>query len=343
MKTITMWGYAGRNLGDDLFFQTLIKRYPNIRFIQYAKESFKSEYWKEDNIRVLPTWVQSAYLRLPVSYPTWGGKNGAQVIIGGSIFQDDQNWKRNKEHYQKIIGSDQPVFIIGSNVGPIRSNTFTNEVGDIFQGTQSVTLRDRFSVKLYENLDHVSYVPDLILTRKETPNPISNTLGISVMDLGEAYIQTIAKWTMEAVASGLTVTLFSFSEKLGDEGAIKKIMKRLDSETKGKVQYCLYRGNITETMSIISQMEGMIATRFHSMILGIVFQQNVFSIIYSDKTAHVLADFPHRIPSARVEEVSNIGFEEVLDQMKNQSFDWTETRKQAQDHFWALDQWVIGE
>jgi len=343
MKIISLWGYAEQNLGDDLFFQTLVKRYPHVHFFQYAHKDYQSQYWQEENVTILPLWQKSLWLRMPVSYPKRGGKNGAQVIIGGSIFQEDEAWRKNKEHYQKIMMTKQPVFIMGSNVGPIKSQSFTQDIKQIFQSAQAVSLRDKASKDSFNDLSHVSQAPDLILTRKEKANLIPNTLGISVIDQGEAYSKTIAKWVKKAVEAGYKVTLFSFSKKLGDETAIEKILTRLDKKTRDTVECCFYKGNITETLFAFSQMETMIATRFHATILGVVFKQKIFSVIYSDKTANVLAELPHRIPSVRVEDIEDLSFEEIIKQTQNQDFDWQETKKQAQVHFQALDQWVKGE
>lgn len=340
MKTITIWGYAALNLGDDLFFQTLVQRYPQVRFFQYAQPKHWGEYAEEENLKILPHWQRSVIYRSPFSYPKHGGKDGAQVIVGGSIFQDDNNWARNNRHYRKIQETGQPTFVIGSNVGPVKTERFTKGLEEFFVSCADVVVRDTYSKEIFRDIHQVRHVPDLILGRKETGKPKPGTLGISVMDLGETYIQTITKWVEEAVDSGYAVTLFSFSKKLGDEVAIEQLKCQLDSKTAEKVQDHRYSGNIEETLKRLSTMETMIATRFHAMILGVVLNQKVFSITYGDKTRHVLADFPHTIPSATVEEIPGIKFSEIITSLKGQPFDWTEIKEKAEQQFAALDQWV---
>ena len=56
MTTIYLTGYKNKNLGDDLFFLTVLERYPHITFVFEDKPSgFYSKLFKRyKNVEVLP-------------------------------------------------------------------------------------------------------------------------------------------------------------------------------------------------------------------------------------------------------------------------------------------------
>src|SRR5699024_1113213 len=86
-------------------------------------------------------------------------------------------------------------------------------------------------------------------------------------------------------------------------------------KVKDKTGIYNYTGNLNESLSIIKASKGIVATRFHSMILGWLFNKNVYPIIYSQKTDNVLSDTNLLGDFVWMQEIDKIKISSVLTQL----------------------------
>src|SRR5699024_6862778 len=102
-----------------------------------------------------------------------------------------------------------------------------------------------------------------------------------------------------------------------------------------------YDGHIEQSLEIINGSSGMIATRFHSMILGWIFNKPVFPFVYSNKTLNVLNDLDYEGYYLAIENMESIDVENVVSQAVNsQPTDIRSEIDQAHENFLKFDQFM---
>lgn len=297
MKKIFIMAYARANLGDDLFICMLLKRYPkaqfyiNIKDIKYAK-AFENV----DNINIIKSDDET--FNRNTDYDAYIYIGGSIFMEGGKVYNLDEGCL---EFMKKCKKNNIPFFYISSNFGPYYTDKYFNLVKETFKNCTDICFRDKYSYELFENIESVRYAPDVAFNYKQSNkiDKIKDSIGISLIDLStrenllnkeEQYINMISNNIENFVRLGNEVYLFSFCEYEGDEQGIDKVLARLSNEYKNKVNVIKYNGNITEFLEKFNSMEYMICTRFHSMILSVVFKQKFCVISYSDKINNVIDD-----------------------------------------------------
>ena len=121
--------------------------------------------------------------------------------------------------------------------------------------------------------------------------------------------------------------------------SIKRIIEKLSSNKQSEISILNYNGeNWREVVTSIQQSEKIIASRFHSMILGMVFGVSILPIAYNKKFEQFLANFDlsHHCIS-----VSDIDHQEPGD-LNYLLFDGsTNIAEQANEHFMKLDELLM--
>ena len=129
--------------------------------------------------------------------------------------------------------------------------------------------------------------------------PETNNVIISVIDFDKrnsikeyriSYEKYIKDCCVDIIKKGCTPVLMSFCKAEGDEVAIDRIYEQLPENLKLSVQKYFYDGNIGNILEYISSSKYIIGTRFHSMILAIVFNKPFYCIAYNKKIINVLED-----------------------------------------------------
>lgn len=294
---IYVLAYYRLNLGDDLFIKSLIERYPNEKFYLCTYRKYLKPFIGYKNVS-FPNSIELLLLRVKDKlFPNkWGVRNGivetfskATVIIGGSIFIDSGNLKRNKVHNN--------TFIIGANYGPEKTKGFRDSVKRELNQTVSCCFRDSYSYNVFSELDNVRWAPDVIFSYDGLPpTKVGNGIAISVMDLNghhmsekqnayESFIKQICKCFIE---NGKPVKLLSYCIEEGDSKVAKKILDEMDNNC--LIQLVEYNGDIDYVLNAMNDCEFIFASRFHAMILGWKMRKKVLPIVYSNKHLNVLND-----------------------------------------------------
>lgn len=312
MKNILLNAYYSRNLGDDLFLKILFDRYPNIKWeLLTANREYKVIFQKYKNVKInyLYRGVQFKDNYFNLFYKVnniinYFKKFDAYVHIGGSIFMQNSAWQEKLEEREYIIDSFQklkkPTFIIGPNFGPFSDNLFKERYEELFEKCDDICFRDKYSYELFKHIPSVRYAPDVIFNLKSTSDITSQkVIGISLISLenrkelkeySNIYADTIINLIKVYIDQGSHIRLFSFCEHEGDLVAIKSIMSRLGPKYADSIEVCNYDCNIDAFIDKFKECEKIIGSRFHSIILAILFNKPFFAYLYSDKTYNVLLD-----------------------------------------------------
>lgn len=311
MKKALIWAYTQVNLGDDLFVKVLCERYPNVIFSIIGKKKKLLPFKNISNLRTVSDYystIDSAFRKLGYRTGFYNNKirKNAQnedvvINIGGSIFMEFPDWQKNICDYKKVVDNSSKFVVVGSNFGPFKSRDFLLKYEAIFKDLNDVCFRDKRSFKLFENLSNVRCSPDVVFeldTSKICASKKSNGyVLISVMDFSfkselscykKNYEDNLVKICSFLISKKLKIKLMSFCKEEGDEEMISRIKAKFLNNSSIS-SYC-YRGDIDEALSIIKSSSSIVATRFHSMILALVFQKPFYPIVYSEKMTNVLED-----------------------------------------------------
>lgn len=360
MKKVFLYAYDRINFGDDLFVDTIARRYPHVQFYLWTRKENKITFRMIENLKVID--YDSKYLKLlrklrqslPARYKaSMEKKCDAVVYIGGSIFIEYENWE-NILDWWEYEASNRDFFVLGANFGPYKSEAYKKRLDSIFSKMKDVCFRDKFSHQLFEENKIIRSASDILFSC-EIPQveKVKKQIFISVIDPSfkdegnndlskyeDEYFTKLVGILKAYIREGYSVVLSSFCKYEGDEMAIEKILNNLNEQQKEKTYVENYNGTNSEKILFsIAESEAVIASRFHAVILGIVARKNVFPILYSDKTIHVLEDIKFQGEYADIRSLGTLTYEMVKENLKkNVEYPIEELNKSAQEHFVKLDE-----
>lgn len=346
-------GYFNCNLGDDLFFYTLLKRYKDVDFYTCTNNLYNL------NLRNLHFVKYNRYINKILQIlklDKYSKKNkiikkmDAIIILGGSMFIESKN-KRDNYKYNYLKKCNKPFFIIGSNFGPFSSKSFLLNQLEILKLAKDITVRDNKSFNLLsKDITNIRVAPDIIFSINKDSHVLkkNNKILVSLINTknrrinDELYIKSISNIINYFSKLNYEICLMSFCKNEGDEEEIEKICKSIKNE---KIQKYYYRGNIHETLDIIKESDIIVGSRFHANILGLAFNKIIIPLAYSDKTIDALKDinFKGKIYDLRKNEEIILNDEIILNEeiaanniKNNQKF-----FKDCEDeHFKVLDSFI---
>ena len=347
-------GFFYANLGDDLFLYILAKRYPNHNFHVILNKEYTKVFRDEKNIIVHPyKKIRRGLDRFLINYNKdyyveIEKKCQLNVVIGGSIFQEDADDVVARERLARMPQLN-PTYILGANFGPYVTEEYRLLVKDYLAKIEDVCFRDEWSKQKFPELTTVRFAPDIVLGIQSIVPEMDEKkkrIFISIIDCfkkGEAikkygtnYEEFILRCINYYKEQGYEIILSSFCKMEGDEEVVDRIIKKLPSDKQSEISILNYNGeNWREVVAAIQQSEKIIASRFHSMILGMVFGVSILPIAYNKKFEQFLANFglSHYCVS-----VSDIDCQ-VPEDLNYLLFDGsTDIAEQANKHFMKLDE-----
>ena len=371
MKKILIRYYGKLNFGDDLFVALLAKHFDDCKINLLVNPTFLAKHTSK-NISVHPFSFFRAFIgklkrilkKIPPlvqridkfyqkSLTKLANAHDAYVYIGGSIFMQKntgteinfQTEQTPNFDYTSTPQSTDHSFIIGANLGPIYSEQYCSDIKRKFMEYTHICLRDYSSYCLVEDISHVQYAPDVIFlaSQPEITTDKENVV-ISVIDISRhssdtavisAYYHLLKEVVLKFTSLDIPVTLVSFCKSEGDEAAIDKLIGLLP-DTKNVSTY-FYNGNMEETLSLFSNASFIVASRFHSMILGISFGKPVFPVSYNCKTTNYLHDLGFHGNYATLSTLAKTTCDDVFYNYENHIItDCSLHKKYASNQFRAL-------
>lgn len=362
MKSIFIKAYTALNLGDDLFIKILCERYPQHQFTLLSPKKDAVYFNSIPNLTVKYTIpkIDGLMAKLGAEYRVnstlsryYIKKADLVVHIGGSIFIQDEYWKMKVENMEKDLNKSKEYYIIGSNFGPFTEEEYQSSYRNVFSKATQVSFRDTYSYDLFNDLDNVFLAPDVVFSYDITDNAYNfdqeeEKVIISVIDLDsrenlkgykQAYESKLIELCNELTTKNYKVLLMGFCKKENDDTAINRIKQTEQLKNNEAVSTYNYEGDMDEALALISQSKGIIATRFHSLILGLVFGIPVYPLVYSNKTTNLLDDINFNGDFTRIKNIKELKSETVLNQLFSEPVtDVAEQKIKSNKHFTRLDE-----
>ncbi len=365
VAVVVMYGFFAHNLGDDLFFDILFKRYPDTVFVAYDAMEYEAFFARYPNVycytkadprvskidRVGAKLGKKDYFeKLLIHYAD------AVVHIGGSIYQQIGTWEEDLKIRKKRYKRSRPFFSISSNFGPHQTKSYEKTWRKRFKKCRDVCFRDDYSAVTFNKVKAVRYAPDLLfsypLPEKET---IEGRLLISVIHPGypgrpfpeyhaNEYRKTLALLTEQWLKDGKTVCFAGFCDYQSDDAIINEIIAMVPEELRGgisTVRYTKHSNGFDEILSAIAESEYIIATRFHAMVFRMAAGKKLIPLCYKQKMHLVLDDICFNERILDMEAVCDMEIR-VLNEwiMQIKPFDVEEQKARAHEQFLRLDEYI---
>lgn len=330
MKKAYLAAYIGDNLGDDLFLDILAHRYKETVFLIYTLQKSGARFPKNIKLVMSPKEREFIYkLKLIDAITNKVGlhfnlaeryiekrkkslisQSDCVVYIIGSGFMEKGSVLESDAFYEAH------PYVLGCNFGPYESQNFYDKCYCHFTMASDVCFRDSYSEKLFSDLPNVRSAMDVVFNYDGEAIVPSQTLFenyilISVMniekdknniDLNGQYIEFIKKCIKELLGKDKKIVLIGFCKTEKDDEVIKKLL--LDFKDMHNIMSYQYPDiTLSEAVGLFKYAETVIATRYHAVILSMLFEKKVYPIIYSDKTVHLLEDIDDEIKYIRTNQL----------------------------------------
>ena len=370
MKKILIEAYSKANLGDDIFIKILCDRYPKDKLYIFTMNEYSKSLRKIKNLncicydRLIIRLINCIFRKMNISEnfirKCVKRKMDAVIYIGGSLFvQKKHEWKYSFYNTIEKKINGKPFFIIGANFGPYTDKEYYKSYKSFFEQCEDVCFRDRYFYNEFKSLSNVRYGKDIVFGYiKKNDNIITNSIVISVIkpsfrknfiecidnNIDDLYYKKISELSIEFIKRGYRVILMSFCKFEGDEEAIKYILEYIPKQYKERIKKYYYHDSIEEAINIIGNSKGVIATRFHSMILAINLKKAFFPIIYSEKMKNVLDDLDLNIDRINLYEIMNLDINKVVEEIDLVKIDESKVEKckiDALKHFKKIDEFIM--
>ncbi|SYW09687.1 polysaccharide pyruvyl transferase family protein [Oenococcus oeni] len=367
-------GYWQRNLGDDIFLKIICEKYPKIKFKTFMTRtnSFLTEEKNLEIKRYSNGFLWRALNRLVLVLGLANRKiiaasqADAVVEIGGSIFMlaGDGKLQQVEKIRRRILQKNSDYFVIGSNFGPYFSSRQLDFYTNFFHAISGTYFRDRNSYELFAGQDNIGLAPDVVLGLDAEKYQIRKTgnqkIIISVIDccqkskapggeylseLQQIYVCQIANIANRFVNKGYEVVLFSFCEVEGDLRAAREILSYLRKTfPRAANKVTIYNHeSVDQSLRIISTADYVVATRFHAMVLGWVFQIPTYVISYSRKTTDVIDYVWPGQKYVDIRNLQDLDFKEAFSSRAIPDDRLARAKKESQLQFTFLDNFIAKE
>lgn len=360
---ILLDSYINNNLGDDLMIYIICRRYPNHSFYLPTPPNCRDMFANIPNLTcIAPLYpLESEYIKrginkalsylnipkLQLLYKITKEEYDIYIQLGGSIFMQvsETAWRNKLRDYNYIVSKTPHNLIIGSSFGPFYTQEFLNEHKLLFEKFDDVIFRDTYSNNLFNN--EFNYGVDSVFNLEFPHKKRENYIVFSLIDLEhrpslskykDKYIQIINNLSCELAKCGFRIVFFSFCENEGDLKAIEQVIKNSSLSTE---QYNIYNHkNIKKSLDIIANSNGVVATRFHSIILSFLFNKPCLPFIYHEKTTHELEDLEFRGYKVKFNELDRFDIFESMNTFTSEPKFNREKLKTASKHFEWLDAYL---
>lgn len=343
------------NLGDDLFLDTLVERYPNHNFyLELPLGMELNPYFKKyKNLFTISNKANNKLNRIKYKILTYSFFNILKriirydfcILIGGSLFEvrNKKDLRSKKIQYlksriNKILNFNK--ILIGSNLGPFYNREGEEIVKKILITFDNITVRDTNSLNYLKkwNFSEDKYIcgSDVIFNNKIANflnyEENSKLLGISVVNsysdtLKEknVYVKRISEIIKLYLAKDNRneIKLFGFDGgiAMSDKKLIEEIYLLLTKEEKKRTQKIIYSPEIHLNEYIKEFLEcGLIlGGRFHSIVLALKHQKKILAINYSEKIKNMLKDLNREdilIEYQNLDKVSSFNILSKFEQIK---------------------------
>lgn len=358
MKKVMLYAYTNLNFGDDLFIKIICERYQNVIFIISVPSIYKDKFKNIPNLKIYKNdtlfkrginYIGRKFKREFLFNNYLKRKCDLAVYIGGSIYMQIEPWEKVYVRKNNMKIQNKPFYVIGANFGPYQEQEFYERYYNLFKSYSDICFRDEYSYNLFNKLKNVRMAPDVVFNLKPILNKThkNNKVIISLIkpsyraelkDSDNIYYKRMSEIANLYLEKGKEVVLMSFCENQGDMEACNNVYNLINEEYSSKVKIYSYKGNIEESLSIISSSDYVIASRFHAMIVGWIYGKPVYPIAYSKKTINVLMDNNFKGAYSEIENLKDLSANDVYSSESTNTINVLEEINSANLQFEKLDE-----
>ena len=120
------------NLGDDIFVDLLLDRYPNHNFY-----TLSSDYLPTKNLKVFSNEFFIKVIRKLSLKSLFANRCDLSVTIGGSMFMEQKG-----DATRNFSLGKKPYYIMGINFGPYKSQTYFDNIHSYFKDAEDICFRE---------------------------------------------------------------------------------------------------------------------------------------------------------------------------------------------------------
>ncbi|MCP1108637.1 glycosyltransferase [Ohessyouella blattaphilus] len=308
-KKVLIHAYLFSNLGDDLFVRELCDRYRNTEFLVLAPKYYRETFSNLNNCKVISTDSFGTKRKnkkgikegeFDAAKMELARRSDLTVHIGGSVFvQHGTEWKAFFEYDRNLILNSKKLYQISGNFGPYTDDSYLASYNELFKEYGGISFRDRYSYELFQTLGNVTCGPDVLFGMTAPINEKKKNVTISVInlehreelcDFEREYINFIVRIIAYFNEKKYSISLVSFCSFEQDTVMLNKIWACLNEELRQSTKCHAYEKNIEEILSLFADSEYVVGTRFHSIVLGLIYGCKVIPLSYSNKTSNMLFD-----------------------------------------------------
>lgn len=350
---IILFAFTQNNLGDDLFIRILTQKYSHITFyLPELKSRVNQTIASLDNVVIDETLYQivesikkesiiNNHLHFKTQfvlkhYQKYLKQFQASVYITGSAFMQSGPNKSysNLLLIEKMVQMTPNFFLINANFGPYFDERYLKQTRQLIASMTDACVRDQYS---YQMLQSVRYGSDIVFSLSEKPTSTQNTILISVMNLGQIYEDFIQE-CINILNKHYKIVLVSFCKNQQDTIVLERLAFL------SNVQTLSYHNNLDTILEAFKTCTGVIATRFHAVVLGLVFHKKVLSIAYNQKITQLLKDIQYPISALDPMQLNNISISDCIETFLNTEYELSDTYiKLSKKQTEALDSYLKEE
>ena len=210
---------------------------------------------------------------------------------------------------------------------------------------------DRYQSDLYKNLENISFAPDVSCVIDVKSNSNSGIVILSVMNMAyimdgmwkkvsDKYYYKMKEIINYHIGKGQKVYIISFCNEQGDLEIARKLKREIVSD---KIVVCDYQElGLDKSIELMAESDMVYASRFHSMMLGIILGKKVIPFAYSNKMDNVLSDLNYDYLQYQIDKMIDRTVEEYEKIYVQLSKDKIEKlHAEAENHFRMLDKELV--
>lgn len=364
--------FLDHNLGDDLFLDTLLTRYPNHDFyLELPLGMELNPYFKKyKNLHqlIIPKTYKNKLKKKILEYTFINTlkraiKYDIYILIGGSLFEvrnKRELFYRFKQYVKYKVYSIFKLkkILLGVNIGPFYSEKGEKIVREILKGFTSITVRDKKSLNYLSKWklkkENYRYGSDIIFSNKLNSGEIKENkkmLGISIVNSywdneKERYIKKMVEiiklYLNKDEGNKIKLLGFDGGNLMSDRELIEEIYKLLNKNEQRRVKKIIYfpKISVTDFLNEFHECALILGGRFHSIILALKFKKKLLAINYSNKIKNYLIDINAEDLLIDYKELNKISSKKILDKLENiKLFEITnEYQLMSNKHFEYIDQ-----
>lgn len=329
-KRVVISGYYGfGNFGDEAILSVLINRLKKMGFEIVVLSSNP----RKTSMDYFVNSIKSFDF-----YQVAGLLKQSDILIsgGGSLLQDVTSLK-SLIYYLWVIATalryKKKVIIFAQGIGPIKNKIAEFFTAKILKKCSYVSVRDFKSQKLLENLGVKSeLLCDPIFSLKFVPNKQKGVIGVQLRDFSTLNENLLYKLARQIVKDFFDKKIQIFSLQDSIDLAVCERFERILSSLNPNIKTEVIHGLSNEQIvSKISNLEYMIAMRFHAIVVAMKMGIKSVAINYDTKVEKLAHEAG--IPLISMDACQD--FDEVFNNLKLLNEDYLKEFADSKQFNWA--------